>query len=411
MNSHLKIFVSAYACEPDLGSEIGVGWHWVLEMSKYFDLWVLTRKSNQVNIEEWLSKNPLPNKINFIYYDLPQRMRFWKKGLRGVRTYYVLWQMLTNSIVKKTMEENHIEIFHLLTYGNALWPVSRYGQNKFFIWGPTGVGDYIPFEFSRHYGLKWQIIELIRRLAMKTLPLNIGFRQRCKNAKLILCKTEATKNSMPLKFRNKAILFTDVAVEPLVVTQYLKEYTSSETTNYLSVGRLDAWRGFDLLIEAFAKVIQKTQNIRLEIIGNGSDRKRLQSLIIKNHLENYITLTGHVSKEDYYSKMAQCDVVVNPCLKEGGVTTAFDSMSFGKPLICIDTGGYTKYFNNDYAEVIPRTTRNEVINILHKAIIKLTDIDVRMIKGKKALNAARLYTWEEKGEQIYTAIVNCYNNY
>lgn len=43
----LKIFVSAYACEPGLGSEIGVGWHWVLEMSKYFELWVLTRKSNQ----------------------------------------------------------------------------------------------------------------------------------------------------------------------------------------------------------------------------------------------------------------------------------------------------------------------------------------------------------------------------
>ena len=41
----LKIFVSAYACELDLGSEIGVGWHWVLEMSKYFELWVLTRKS------------------------------------------------------------------------------------------------------------------------------------------------------------------------------------------------------------------------------------------------------------------------------------------------------------------------------------------------------------------------------
>ena len=41
----LKIFVSAYACEPGMGSEIGVGWHWVLEMSKYFELWVLTRES------------------------------------------------------------------------------------------------------------------------------------------------------------------------------------------------------------------------------------------------------------------------------------------------------------------------------------------------------------------------------
>lgn len=38
MTTRLKIFVSAYACEPDLGSEIGVGWHWVLEMSKYFEL-------------------------------------------------------------------------------------------------------------------------------------------------------------------------------------------------------------------------------------------------------------------------------------------------------------------------------------------------------------------------------------
>jgi hypothetical protein len=31
-----------------------------------------------------------------------------------------------------------------------------------------------------------------------------------------------------------------------------------------------------------------------------------------------------------------------------------------------------------------------------------------MIKGKKALNAARLYTWGEKGAQIYSAIVNCH---
>ena len=62
----LKIFISAYACEPNLGSEIGVGWHWVLEMSKYFNLWVLTRKSNKENIENWLKNNSEFNKINFI---------------------------------------------------------------------------------------------------------------------------------------------------------------------------------------------------------------------------------------------------------------------------------------------------------------------------------------------------------
>ena len=83
-----KIFVSAYACEPGLGSEIGVGWHWILEMSKKFELWVLTRKSNQNSIEEWMDKQDKEYDIHFIYFDLPKALRFWKKGMRGVRTYY-----------------------------------------------------------------------------------------------------------------------------------------------------------------------------------------------------------------------------------------------------------------------------------------------------------------------------------
>ena len=58
LHGRLKIFVSAYACEPDLGSEIGVGWHWVLVMSKYFELWVLTRERNQHTIERWIDKHP-----------------------------------------------------------------------------------------------------------------------------------------------------------------------------------------------------------------------------------------------------------------------------------------------------------------------------------------------------------------
>ena len=62
----LKIFVSAYACEPHLGSEIGVGWHWVLEMSKYFELWVLTRESNRHTIEPWIDKHPAYKKLRKI---------------------------------------------------------------------------------------------------------------------------------------------------------------------------------------------------------------------------------------------------------------------------------------------------------------------------------------------------------
>ena len=146
MQDKLKIFVSAYACEPGLGSEIGVGWHWVLEMSKHFELWVLTRESNRGTIEPWIALHPEFSGIHFLYFDLPKWARFWKKGMRGVRTYYNIWQACTNRIVKRTMQENDIKVFHHLTYGNVLWKVSSYGQKQFFVWGPVGGLETIPAE-------------------------------------------------------------------------------------------------------------------------------------------------------------------------------------------------------------------------------------------------------------------------
>lgn len=138
MNSknRLKIFVSAYACEPGKGSEIGVGWHWVLEMSKYFELWVLTRANNQEPIEKYFKEHPEVNRgINWVYFDCPEYIKRFKHQMRGVRTYYTIWQLMSNKIVKEVMRNNGIEIFHLLTYGNAIWNISTYGQKQFFYLG------------------------------------------------------------------------------------------------------------------------------------------------------------------------------------------------------------------------------------------------------------------------------------
>ena len=260
-----KIFVSAYACEPGLGSEIGVGWHWVLEMSKHFELWVLTRESNRGTIEPWIALHLEFSGIHFLYFDLPKWARFWKKGLRGVRTYYNIWQMFTNRIVKRTMRENGIKVFHHLTYGNVLWKVSSYGQKQFFVWGPVGGLETIPAEYSTHYAGKSRIIEWVRRLAVKALPLNFGFKKRCKNADLMLCKTEITRDLIPAKDRERAVLFTDVAVEkqPIVANADSKANSAVE---FITVGRLDAWRGFDLVIESFARVAKTNKNLQTNLV-------------------------------------------------------------------------------------------------------------------------------------------------
>ena len=397
-NCRLKIFVSAYACEPGLGSEIGVGWHWVLEMSKHFELWVLTRESNRGTIEPWIALHPEFSGIHFLYFDLPKWARFWKKGLRGVRTYYNIWQACTNRIVKRTMRDNGIKVFHHLTYGNVLWKVSSYGRKQFFVWGPVGGLETIPAEYSTHYAGKSRIIEWVRRLAVKALPLNFGFKKRCKNADLMLCKTEITRDLIPANHRNKAVLFTDVAVEkqPIVANADSKANSAVE---YITVGRLDAWRGFDLVIESFAHVAKDNKNIHLTIVGKGADKARLKELAKQLDVKGQVTFAGKVAMDEYYRLLAASDVVVNASLKEGAVTVSFDSMAMGKPLICLDTTGYTRYFSNEYAIVIPRTGREEVVANLATAMERMTNADERKTIGEKAKNAGAQFTWEARGEE------------
>ena len=81
----MKLLLSAYACEPDRGSEPGVGWHWVLELAGLgHDVWVLTRTNNQQAIQR---ASPHLRNIHFIYYDLPHWLATLKRKVPILQFY------------------------------------------------------------------------------------------------------------------------------------------------------------------------------------------------------------------------------------------------------------------------------------------------------------------------------------
>ena len=237
----------------------------------------------------------------------------------------------------------------------------------------------------------------------------MGFRKRCRNANLILCKTEITRQYIPAEYADKAVLFTDVAADstPYIYNKVVGK--DSDITEFITVGRLDAWRGFDLVIEATEAAIRENKRIHVTILGEGSDRNRLEALVRAKALDNHISMPGKVSMDDYRKRMAKSDVVINAALKEGAVTVSFDAMAMGLPLICIDTTGYTRYFTDDYAIMIPRTSREEVISGIKDGMIRLTNPDVRQRMGINAQAAASRITWEQHGLEIRDVILNSYN--
>jgi glycosyltransferase involved in cell wall biosynthesis len=399
-----KIMVSAFACDPTLGSEPGVGWHWIIEMSKYYELWVLTVQEDhgsiKMKINTFMEKNGgLKNNIHFIYYDIPLLYKLKSKHIMLMRVYYFLWQKLTNKIVKQTMESNNINMFHLLTYGNMLWPISKFGQRKTFVWGPTGGMDTIERNYCTHYSLKSKIFEAFRRSLIFLYKNSSSFKNKCKRATLIICKTQSAYASVPIRCREKAVIFTDVASDTSIEKPVIKK---NNGLMFVSSGHLDSWRGFDFLIEAFAKCHVINSKIELYIIGKGTEKRKLASLIKKNNATGYIHLTGEVSMEEYEKKVREADVIVNTCLKEGGVTSSFDCVKFGKPLICVDTGGYTNNFDNKSAIILPRkVSRETMIQNLILAINSMNNMEKRAKLSLEIQKKAYDLSWTKKGEDIH----------
>ena len=138
----MKILLSAYACEPLKGSEPGVGWHWALELVRQgHEVTVITRANNRDVIDSAL-KSHVPEKPHFFYYDLPRWIMWWKRGTRGARLYYQLWQIGVYLKIRRTYDTDSFDVVHHLTFG-GIRQASFLGHLGIpFIIGPLGGGEF-----------------------------------------------------------------------------------------------------------------------------------------------------------------------------------------------------------------------------------------------------------------------------
>src|SRR5215207_5807638 len=149
----MKILISAYACEPNKGSEPGVGWNWARQAARFHQVWVITRKNNQSAIESELSRNPVSN-LNLVYHDLPKWARFWKRGSRGVHLHYLLWQLTALRKVQRLHREVEFDAGHHVTFVSFRFPSCLCSLGIPFIWGPLAGGERVPFRFYSVVGFR-----------------------------------------------------------------------------------------------------------------------------------------------------------------------------------------------------------------------------------------------------------------
>ncbi len=106
----------------------------------------------------------------------------------------------------------------------------------------------------------------------------------------------------------------------------------------LSVGRLVPYKGFHVLIEAFAKL---PPTRALVIVGQGPLRAGLQSAIDRAGAADRILLVGSLAHRELAALYRRCDCFVMSSLQrsEAFGMVLLEAMSYGKPVVACDIEG------------------------------------------------------------------------
>jgi glycosyltransferase involved in cell wall biosynthesis len=100
---------------------------------------------------------------------------------------------------------------------------------------------------------------------------------------------------------------------------------------FLSIGRLSKTKGFDLAVNAAFILKQRGIKFCWFIIGEGSERERLTSLINKNGLQEYVFLLG--LRRNPYPYIKQANIVIQTSRYEGKSIVLDEAKILCKPIV------------------------------------------------------------------------------
>lgn len=158
----------------------------------------------------------------------------------------------------------------------------------------------------------------------------------------------------------------------------------AETPVVGAVGRLETPKGFDILLEAFARLRPDDYPAppRLVIVGDGSERDNLQRQSQELGLEERVHFAGF--RDDSSRAFGGFDVTVIPSRQDGLPLVCLEAMGAGCPVIASDAGGLPEMVEDGVTgRVVPAGDVTALADALEQ-IVKDPELAGRMGEAGRA---------------------------
>ena len=401
-----RIFLSCFACSPGWGSEPGVGWRWLEELSKSYDVVLVTHAYFRERIDTELASHPMEGLLG-VHYFAPNAFGISPDIQINSRLYYIWWQWCLGGYVKGLLKSQSFDLIHHLTWGTFRFPTFLGRKGVPLVMGPLGGGDVAPMRLYAGLPFVTQAREWVRDVSLRFAKFDPLAMWGPMAASLVLCKTEDTLRALPASIQARAVIAPEIGAPVVDLSSRQAKSATSSPFRLLFAGTLSGVKGIVLAIGAVHSLTKAGYDVTLDIAGKGPLRDFLLGEIDKLGLSKQVCLLGMLPREELMALYGQADLFVFPSLHDSSGNVVLESLSRGLPVICLDLGG-PKYYVTPQCGVIVSTlnrTSKQVEQALAESIADLIDQPNKLREmSDGAVQQAHIQTWAARVNNAYALI-------
>lgn len=331
-----EVYLIAFACEPDRGSEPGVGYAFAragarLAREHDFHVVLVTRPHKVAAIRAALGAEA--EHLEILAVSVP-RFVITATGRPLVRYAYVLWQWRAVSAVARRLRRTDAPaVVHHVTFATEALPTfeRRLAGRAALVFGPAGSTAVAGGGF---------------RLRLRRTLRTVIARRNLSAADVLVAQNEHVLASWQ-HFRGDALVEANVVIEAHVGERPDVVWTAA------TAGRLIERKRVELAIAAFAG---SGLPGRLAVIGDGPERSRLEGEAVRAGVAERVVFLGDLPRHDVIDTLARSRALLHPSRQEGSPWVVGEAQSVGTiPIVFAGSGADGPVASARMGVIVPDT--------------------------------------------------------
>ena len=173
------------------------------------------------------------------------------------------------------------------------------------------------------------------------------------------------------------------------------------------VGRLSIEKGAMYLIKAMGIIKEKNPELRLLLVGYGSEEKKLMKLVKDMGLRHNVDFIGMKKNKEVFEYMAASDVFVLPSLYEGFPNALLEAMASGLPIVASKVRGIPEIIEESENGFLvePKDSNGIAEKILY--LFDNSELKKRICLNNK--EKVKNYSWDFVADSLIKVYSKCLN--